>query len=247
MKVFITGGSAGIGLALVENYLSQGHDVGLCARDLSRLPGPLKEHPKLKAYEVSVTDLEALKKAVADFCQGQLDIMIANAGVSVGSKKTLPQFEDAKRLVDINVQGLLNSFSVALDFMLPHKKGQLVALASVAGMVGLPGAGPYSASKAFVLKLCESFQLDLKQYGIAVTAIAPGFIDTPLTRKNDHSMPFLMPASKASDLMVKAIAKKKALYIFPWQMKILITFLALIPRFLYRAIMSMPVANYTKN
>jgi short-subunit dehydrogenase len=127
-----------------------------------------------------------------------------------------------------------------------RKKGHLVATASVAGFMGLPGAGAYSASKAAVLKLCESYSLDLKKFGIHVTAIAPGFIDTPLTQKNNHKMPFLMSSEKAAHLIKRAIEKKKVLYVFPFRMKIVVTILDKMPRSLYRLIMSLKFFNYSE-
>ena len=130
--------------------------------------------------------------------------------------------------------------------MMPVKSGHIVVTASVAGLVGLPGAGPYSASKAAVLKLCESYNLDLKKFGINVTAILPGFIDTPLTRKNDHSMPFLMNVDEAARRIKKAVEQKKAIFIFPLPMKIVMYFLDRMPRVLYRKFMSIKAFNYSK-
>jgi short-subunit dehydrogenase len=117
----------------------------------------------------------------------------------------------------------------------------------VAGMVGLPGASAYSASKSAVIKLCESYALDLPDKGIDVTTICPGFIDTPLTKKNDHSMPFLMSSHKGASLIKKAIENKRVLYIFPWQMAVVIHILSHLPRFIYRFMMKLPIANYSKS
>ena len=122
----------------------------------------------------------------------------------------------------------------------------MVGTASVAGFVGLPGASAYSASKAAVISLCESYALDLKHLGIKVTAICPGFIDTPLTKKNDHDMPFLMSVDKGARKIKKAIDKGRNLYVFPWQMALVMHILRRLPRFMYRFIMTLPFANYSK-
>lgn len=247
MKVFITGGTTGIGLAIARKYLDQGHIVGVCGRDPSKLDQSVKDqYANLKVYKVNVTDREELIKAVADFSDGELDLMLANAGRSVGSKTKEPDFEASRSVIEINVLGVLNTFEAALKVMLPNKKGHLAAIASVAGMVGLPGASSYSASKAAVLKLCESYSLDLRQFGIDVSCIAPGFIDTPLTKKNDHNMPWLMDVDVAADKIINAISKKKELFIFPWQMKTMIYFLDRMPRGMYRMIMRLPMVNYSK-
>ena len=104
-------------------------------------------------------------------------------------------------------------------------------------MVGLPSAAAYSASKAYLLKLGESLNLDLKPVGITVTTIAPGFVDTPLTRKNQHRMPFLIPVEQGAAAYKKAIDQKKSFYIFPWKMRWTMIFLERSPRCCYRLIM----------
>ena len=247
MNIFITGGTTGIGLALAKLYLEEGHRVGICARNMSKFPAEIKNKYKLlECYEVDVTDREALYKAVNAFAPVELDMIFANAGRSVGAKSKTPLFSVANEIIDINVKGVLNTFDVALEIMLPRGKGHLVATASVAGFMGLPGAGAYSASKAAVLKLCESYSLDLKPRGIDVTAIAPGFVDTPLTQKNNHKMPFLMSSEKAARLIKRALEKKKVLYIFPFRMKIVITLLDKMPRCLYRLIMNLKTFNYSE-
>jgi short-subunit dehydrogenase len=172
-------------------------------------------------------------------------MIIANAGRSVGAKSKTPQFSVANDIIDINVKGVLNTFEAALELMMPKKKGHLVATASVAGFMGLPGAGAYSASKAAVLKLCESYSLDLKRYGINVSAIAPGFIDTPLTKQNNHKMPFLMSSEKAAKLIKRALEKKKVLYVFPLRMKIIVAILEKMPRSWYRKLMGLKMLNYS--
>ncbi len=246
MNIFITGGTTGIGLELAKLYLDDGHRVGICGRSIQKLPPELKtKYKNLFSYEVDVTNREELNRAIKEFSQGTLDIIVANAGRSVGAKTKIPNLAIASQIMDINVKGVLNTFDVALELMMPLKKGHLVATASVAGFVGLPGASSYSASKAAVLKLCESYSIDFKDMGIDVTAIAPGFIDTPLTQQNSHSMPFLMSAQKGARMIKKAIGKKKVLYVFPWQMKCVITILDKMPRFMYRALMGLKLFNYS--
>lgn len=247
VNIFITGGTTGIGLSLAKLYLEEGHRVGICGRNLSKFPIEIRnKYKQLYCYEVDVTKREELFLAVRDFAGEDLDIIIANAGRSVGAKTRTPKFGVSNEVIDINVKGVLNAFDVALECMIPKQKGHLVATASVAGFVGLPGAAAYSASKAAVLKLCESYAIDLKRQGISVSAIAPGFVDTPLTQKNNHKMPFLMGADKAAKLIKRAIEKKKVLFIFPIQMKILITILDKMPRSWYRALMGLKFFNYSE-
>ena len=248
--VFITGGSTGIGLELAKLYANQGYKVGICARSANKLPGNFQQdYPNIYFTTADVTNKISLNEAVHEFLQATgatLTIMIANAGRSTGSKQQLPDFDVVADIVDTNLHGVLNAFSIGTKLFLKQGHGHLVGIASVAGMVGLPGAAAYSSSKAAVLALGESLALDLPKYGIDVTTIAPGFIDTPLTQKNDHGMPFIMPATKAAKKIKNAIDKKYPLYIFPWQMRLFITFARIIPRFVYRYLMRSKLFNYSR-
>lgn len=246
MKIFITGGTSGIGLELTKIYLTQGHHLAICGRDINKVPQEIQALPKLKIYQLDVTEREKLLAAIEDFGKSGLDLIIANAGISVGNKTSLPNFEASRKVLNINIFGVLNAFEGALKIMVPQKQGHLVAISSVAGFVGLPGASSYSASKAAVTKICESYSIDLKKHGINVSNICPGFIDTPLTQKNIHKMPWLIDAQEGAQKIVKAISHKKVLYIFPWQMFLVITFLEKIPRWAYRWLMAAGPFNYSK-
>jgi len=246
MNIFITGGTSGLGLALGHAYQKDSHRVALCGRDLSKLSE--QERKDFYCYEADVTDRETLHLAMKSFEKevGDLDLVIASAGRSVGKKTRDQNFELSREVININVIGLMNTFEGALQSMLSRGRGQLVAISSVAGFVGLPGAGAYSASKAAVTIYCESLTLDLKERGIDVSVLCPGFVDTPLTKKNNHSMPFLMPANEAAQLMKNAIDKRRPLYIFPWQMKIVIQILRYLPRTCYRFLMQLKLFNYSQ-
>ena len=246
-SIFITGATTGIGLKLAELYLLDGHRVGITGRNLSKVEASFKEKfPKLELFEVDVTHVEEMDKVINGFAAKGLDIIVANAGISYGSKSKRPNIQVTRDIINTNLMGVINTFGPALDIFEKSGRGHLVAIASVAGMVGLPGASAYSASKSAVMKLCESYALDLPDMGIDVTTICPGFIDTPLTKKNDHSMPFIMSVDKGGELIKNAIDTKKVLFIFPWQMSFAIHFLKYLPRFLYRFVMKLPVANYSK-
>jgi short-subunit dehydrogenase len=246
-KIFITGGTTGIGWELAKNYAREGQQVAVCGRDLSKLPPNWQsEFPTIKAYALDVVEAQKLIDAVEDFAPEGLDIMIANAGIGVGSKKRDPNFAAQRRVFDVNVGGVINAFEAAYQKMAKNQKGHLVAISSVAGFVGLPGNSAYSGSKAAVIKMCESMQLDMRHQGIDVTCICPGFIDTPLTQKNDHPMPFIIPVEKGAQLIKKAIENKNKLYLFPWQMKVIMTIIDKMPRIFYRFLMTFKFANYSK-
>lgn len=247
MNIFVTGGTSGLGLALAKLYYKQGHRVGVCGRDLSKLSDEdSRELERWKTYTVDVLNLDQLKAALQAFCASHpLDLVIASAGRSVGKKSPTPDFSVAKKVIEVNVFGVLNTYEAALELMRPQGRGHLCAISSVAGFMGLPGASSYSASKAAVSVFNEALSLDLKDSGIAVSTICPGFVDTPLTQQNNHKMPFLMSAEKAAKIMKKGLDRKKALIVYPWPMWLAVTFLSKIPRSWYRRLMGLKWLNYS--
>lgn len=247
-SVFITGGTTGIGMELAKLYLARGWKVGVCGRDRLKFEeGFQVDRDNISFYAVDVANREELQAAIADFSHSiGLDVLIANAGISYQFKTKIPDFEWSYKMVHVNLLGVMYAFEAALNVMIPRSQGQLVAISSIAGYNGLPGASAYSATKAAVSKYCESLHLDFRQFGISVTAINPGFIDTPLTQKNQHHMPFLMPAPKAAKKIIRAIDKKKMVYAFPFIFSSLVRLLGVIPRTWYRAFMRIKIFNYSK-
>ena len=230
MKVFITGASSGIGAALAHEY-AQRHPnsdtlIGISARrseHLQALQQTLENTYKVKCaiYPLDVRDHAALGNAAADFIQqhGTPDVVIANAGVSSGTLTEQQQDIVAfQAVMDINVLGLVHTFQPFISAMREAGKGQLVGIASVAGVRGLPGAGAYSASKAAAIAYLESLRVEMLHHNITVTTIAPGYIRTPMTDINTYRMPFLMNADIAAHKFVNAIENKRRFVVIPWQM-----------------------------
>lgn len=246
-SVFITGGTSGIGLELAKLYESRGWKVGVCGRDRHKFDENFPASNRIAFYEVDVSNREALKEAIADFSKSiGLDLLIANAGIGYKFKTKVPDFEWSYKMVHVNLLGVMYAFEAALDVMIPRNHGQLVAISSVAGYNGLPGVSAYSATKAAVQKYSESLHLDLKQFNIAVTTICPGFVETPLTSHNKHSMPFIVKAPRAAQLIAMAIEKKKMVYAFPFVFASVVRLLGVLPRTWYRAFMKLRIFNYSK-
>lgn len=230
MKIFITGASSGIGQALAHAYAKRYQNnntiIGLAARrseHLQILQQTLENTYNVKCtiYPLDVRDHTALGNAAADFIQqhGTPDVVIANAGVSSGTLTEQQQDIAAfQAVMDINVLGLVHTFQPFISAMRAAGKGQLVGIASVAGVRGLPGAGAYSASKAAAIAYLESLRVEMLHHNIAVTTIAPGYIRTPMTDINSYSMPFLMDADVAANKFVNAIEQKRRFVVIPWQM-----------------------------
>ena len=191
-------------------------------------------------YALDVRDASALQEAAEDFITkfGVPNIVIASAGVSCGTLTELK--EDIKAfqaIFDINVMGMMHTFQPFIAAMkLAAAKGQaaqLVGVASVAGIRGIPGSGAYSASKAAVISYLESLRTEMQHYNIAVSTIAPGYVRTPMTDLNQYKMPFLMDADVFAEKFANAVAAKKRFKIIPWQMGVVARLMRLIPPFLW--------------
>ena len=245
MKVFITGASSGIGQALALEYANRYKNektfIGLIARrseHLRNLQTALQAQPNItcQIYAVDVRDHDALARAAASFIEqhGTPDVVIANAGVSSGT--LTEQQEDIaafQAVMDINVMGLVHTFQPFIGAMRKAGGGQLVGIASVAGIRGLPGAGAYSASKAAAIAYLESLRVEMLHHHIAVTTIAPGYIRTPMTDINTYNMPFLMDVNVAARKFVTAIEQKRRFVVIPWQMGWVARLMRLIPPMLW--------------
>jgi NAD(P)-dependent dehydrogenase (short-subunit alcohol dehydrogenase family) len=246
LRVFITGASSGIGAALARRYAAEDACVALVGRRLPELQSvmaSLRNPSQHRAYALDVNDHAALKAAANDFMEvyDGIDIVIANAGISYGTLtehvEDLAMFE---QIIATNVCATVATFAPFITAMKqqrdsrpPRHPMRLVGIASVAGIRGLPGAGAYSASKAAVISYCESLRVELRNTGIKVVTIAPGYIDTPMTNINEYKMPFLMPVDRFAECAVEVIARGRSYCVIPWQMGIVAKILRLIPNQVY--------------
>lgn len=238
--VFLTGASTGIGEALARHYAAQGATLGLVARRgalldtvRARLPG------RHFCYVADVRDADALRAAAETFIAdaGLPDLVIANAGVSVGTltgeQDDLPAFE---AVFDINVLGLVRTFAPFVKPMQARGAGTLVGVASVAGIRGLPGAGAYSASKSAAISYLESLRVELRDSGVQVKTLCPGYIDTPMTEKNPYPMPFMLDADDAAARFARFFDSRRSYAVIPWQMGVVAKIMRLLPNPVYDAL-----------
>ncbi|MBE0625968.1 MAG: SDR family oxidoreductase [Burkholderiales bacterium] len=233
----MSGASSGIGAALARHYAGLGTTLGLAARGAARLQTLADSLPtEVCVYALDVSDGAALRAAARDFSarHGVPDIVIANAGVSAGTRAELEaDIPVLSRIMQVNVIGLAATLQPFVAPMRERGSGTLVGIASVAGFRGLAGAGAYSASKSAAITWLESLRLELHASGVGVVTICPGFVATPLTAVNRNPMPFLLQAPEAARRIARAIAAKKRLAIIPWQMALVFFFLRRMPNSLY--------------
>lgn len=239
-RVFITGASSGIGAALARAYAARGATVGLLGRRrdvLDQLRQSLPDSSRHQVYVVDVLDRAALASAAQDFLavNGGADIVIACAGISQG---TLTEQADDLAVFDAvfatNMNATVATFAPFIAAMKTQSTPcRLVGIGSVAGIRGMRGAGAYCASKAALHSYCEALRVELRPSNIRVVTIAPGYIDTPMTRANRFPMPFLMPPERFAAQAVDAIARGDSYRVLPWQMGVVAKLLRLLPNALF--------------
>ena len=246
--VFITGASSGIGQALAARYAREGWRLALVARRTDLIDAWAREQgldaSRCQAYRADVTDIDDIVHAAraAISAQGLPDVVIANAGISIGIDTAQREDLDVMaRTFATNNIGLAATFHPFIEPMRRRGSGTLVGIASVAGIRGLPGHGAYCASKAAVISYCEALRAELRGTGVKVTTISPGYIDTPLTARNPYHMPFLMAPEAFAGQAVRAIAAGVRHRVIPWPMAIVAAVLRVIPgAWLERALAGQP-------
>jgi len=223
--VFITGASSGIGQALAARFASAGFRLALVARrgeEVGRwAEAQGVDRGRCAVYAADVRDVDAIDAAgrACIAAQGLPNVVIANAGISIGMDTAVrADLEVMRATFETNVIGVAATFHPFVAAMRERRAGCLVGIASVAGIRGMPGHGAYCSSKAAVISYCESLRGELREHGVKVVTIAPGYVDTPLTRRNRYPMPFLIDATEFADRAFTNIAAGASYRVIPWQM-----------------------------
>ncbi len=231
--VLITGATSGIGKSLVERYLRRSVKVLACGRNPEKLEAlqdlDVSPNAELRLVQFDQLDPDAIKASFNDI--ENVDLAILNAG-------DCEYIDDAmnfdaqlfKRVIDIN----LSSVADLVESLLPKlakaqtldtdENPQLVLIGSSAAMLPFTRAEAYGASKAGLGYLADTLYIDLHPHNIDVSLVLPGFIETPLTDKNDFEMPFLMSSEEAAKRIIKGIEKRQRHIAFPkrliWSLKL---------------------------
>ncbi len=238
--VFITGASSGIGQALALRYHQAGWRLALVARRAEAAQQWVADQgipvADVLVLAADVRDVHAItaagRRCIAE--AGLPDVVIANAGISVGMDTAVfADLEVMRATFETNNLGMAASFQPFVAAMCDRGSGTLVGIASVAGIRGLPGHGAYCASKAAVFAYCESLRGECRPFGVQVVTIAPGYIDTPLTQRNRYRMPFLMAPAAFADRAFAHIGAGVRKRFIPWQMGMVAAVLRLLPDALY--------------
>ncbi|MBU1657812.1 SDR family NAD(P)-dependent oxidoreductase [bacterium] len=234
MKILITGASSGIGAELARLYANKENTLVLLARReerLQKLQADLIPHAKsVEIITADVTKFDVLQEKIK--LMGHVDMVILNAGISLGHSYDITPFADFKNLYDVNV---LSNHAI-LEILLPHfkarKKGKIVFISSLASLISMPSSKVYSSSKRALNAYAQGIRYKYKPHGIDVVNILPGFIQSELTDKNEFHMPFLLSTQEGAKRIYKAIEKNKIFYPFPFRFYLIILLLNFLPNFL---------------
>jgi hypothetical protein len=237
---FITGASSGIGQALAARYAQRGWRLALVARRVAEMQAWAQAQglgaERCACYAADVSDIDSIV-AAGQRCiaaQGLPDVVIANAGISVGIDTAIR--EDLDVLADtlaLNNVGLAATFHPFLAAMRARGSGTLVGIASVAAIRGLPGHGAYCASKAAVVAYCESLRGECRGSGVRVVTLLPGYVATPLTAGNTYGMPFLLAPEVFAERALRAIDAGVSYRVIPWQMGVVAKLMRMLPNPLF--------------
>ncbi|MEO8119169.1 MAG: SDR family oxidoreductase [Rhodoferax sp.] len=238
--VFITGASSGIGQALAWRFYQAGYSLALVARrtpEVNTWAGIrqiVANRHRIYSADVAVPDSIFAAGQACLMEQGVPDVVVACAGISVGVDTTQRADIDViARTFATNNTGTAATFHPFLDAMIQRGSGVVVGIGSVNGIRGFPGHGANCPSKAALISYCECLRGELRGSGVKVVTLCPGYIDTPLTKKNTYSMPFLMHPDDFAERAFRAIEAGVSYRVIPWQMGIVAKVLRLLPNWLF--------------
>ena len=218
-RCWVTGASSGLGAALAQQLLEQGHQVALGGRNAEALESLAVRYPGqvlLTVGDIAEAGQVHFMVQVIEQQWGGLDLAILNAGTC---EYLEPGHFDAalvERVMRTNLLGLSHCLEAVLPLLRQGRQPHLVVTGSSVDWLALPRAAAYGASKAAVRYLVESLRIDLVSEGIDVTLISPGFVDTPLTRRNDFPMPQRWSAERAARYIARRLPRRPLEISFPF-------------------------------
>lgn len=238
-SVWVTGASSGIGRAIALQLAEQGALVIATARNQQALDELAAENGNIRALGCDITERVALRSLGERIAQitPHLDQAILNAGNCEYLEFPHPDWDAVRRVMEVNFFGSVNCVEFALPLLrASRQRPQLVVVASQVTGAPFPRAEAYGASKAALQYFCDSLRLDLAREDIDVNVINPGFVDTPLTRKNDFDMPFLMDVGEAARRIIAVLDKRPRRYSFPKRLSMLLAISKIFPALWQKAV-----------
>lgn len=243
---WVTGASSGIGRATALELVRRGWRVAVSARSSEALDDLARDgQGRIHSYPCDVTDADAVAETIGliEAAHGRIALAFLNAGVSIHARAPKLDLAAVKRIVDVNIMGAFNALVPLIERMAARGQGQIALCGSVAGYGGLPYAAAYCASKAATINAAASLAIECAPLGIAVQCVCPGFVDTPLTQKNDFPMPFMIGVEEAGKRIADGLARRRFEIAFPRRMAWLLKAANLLPYDLYIALFRLGIAR----
>ena len=234
-KIWITGASSGIGKSVAEKFASHNWKVAVSARREDIL-NQMSSNLNIFAFPCDVTDKkqvdETFKKIINEF--EELDVCLFSSGTYDPKQEQSINTEKIKEVINVNFLGVVECVKVVEKYFKNKKSGQISIVSSIAGYRGLPNSSGYGPSKAALTNFAESIYFDFKKFNVNVSVVSPGFIKTPLTDKNEFSMPFLKSPEFAAEKIYSGLIKNNNFEIhFPKSLTLILKFLRILPYKLY--------------
>ena len=231
--IWVTGASSGLGRSMALQLAASGNGVIASARNEAELNKLAADNANIVPLVCDITDENAMDAVRAQLTEisPRLDQVILNAGNCEYLDFPEPDWSAVRRVMEVNFFGTVNCVKIALPLLRNSSsdRAHVVAVASQVTAAPFPRAEAYGASKAAMRYFFDSLRIDLASEDIDVTVVNPGFVDTPLTRKNDFPMPFLMPVDEAATRIIKNIAARPRTYSFPLRLSALLLLSKLMP------------------
>ena len=234
--IWITGGSTGIGKALAIKFASKGWNVAISARRVELLNELSNSYENISNFPLDVTDKEKCKEVFHEIKNRyeNIDICFFSTGTWDPKKEKGIDVEQMEDVFKVNFFGTVNSIKAVEQYFRDKKNGTITIVSSIAGYRGLPNSTGYGPSKSALNNLAESLYFDFKRYNVRVCLVSPGFIQTPMTDKNDFKMPFLKTPEYAADQIYEGLVNKNIFEIhFPKSLTITLKLLSFLPSKIY--------------
>lgn len=230
---WVTGAGKGIGRALARHLAESGWTVAVSARteeDLRSLAAECAPGA-VHAFALDVTDLRATEATVGAIAStlGTPDLVVLNAGTHTPLNARDFSVDVFRRLMETNLMGTVNALGQIIPRFVERGSGHIAVVASLAGYRGLPSSAAYGASKAGLINMCEALRPDLERHGVRLSLINPGFVETPLTDRNDFPMPFLITVDEAVKYIVRGLERSSFETAFPRRFAFLMKLLRILP------------------
>lgn len=230
-RVWLTGASSGIGLAVAKKLLAAGAKVAVTSRSKDKLESMFADYPQATVFAGDLTDIEVNKAIVAEIVEklGGIDCVILNAGTAeyIDIKKF--EFGPFERMMEINFLSMVKGIEAALPRLRESDTPYLVGMSSSVAWQGLPQGQSYSASKAAIRNLFQGLKIELGPEKINVSWICPGFVETPLTDKNTFDMPMRISVEEAAESTYKHLCKQTTEIHFPKKFTLMLKIISMLP------------------